>query len=289
MPDDVAAVATARLRAGAGRIAREERLHLVVLFGSTATGARRPDSDLDLALRADRPLDLVALTNRFIVALGEQGVDLVDLRRADPVLLALVARDGIPLYQAQPGAFASFTSLAARRFTDTRKSRDAEQDGLAAFSRRVTGAPVTELDAALIRRKLERIRRNLGDLTTVADLTLEEFQRDRFRQKGVERVLQEVIESAVDTNLHLVRTAGHSAPGDYCVSFLEAGRHGVIPAELARSLAPAAGLRNRLVHEYDALDDAIVLAAVGEACRGFTAYVAAVERYLERQPRTGEA
>ena len=49
---------------------------------------------------------------------------------------------------------------------------------------------------------------------------------------------------------------------------------------LANALAPAAGLRNRLVHEYDVIDDAIVLAAVHLARRDFAAYVAAVEAYL---------
>ena len=58
------------------------------------------------------------------------------------------------------------------------------------------------------------------------------------------------------------------------------------PEDLVEELLPLPGFRNVLIHEYDALDSAIVLAAVGEACRGFTTYVAAVERYLERQPRT---
>jgi uncharacterized protein YutE (UPF0331/DUF86 family) len=53
-----------------------------------------------------------------------------------------------------------------------------------------------------------------------------------------------------------------------------------VPATLAETLAPAAGLRNRLVHEYDVIDDAIVLDAVGRARRDFAAYVTAIEQYL---------
>jgi hypothetical protein len=49
---------------------------------------------------------------------------------------------------------------------------------------------------------------------------------------------------------------------------------------LAETLAPAAGLRTRLVHEYDVIDDAIVLDAVGRARHDFAAYVSAIERYL---------
>jgi len=54
----------------------------------------------------------------------------------------------------------------------------------------------------------------------------------------------------------------------------------VIPAELAKRLAPAAGLRNRLVHEYDEIDDQIVLKAVSEARRTLRDYVAAIERHV---------
>lgn len=58
-----------------------------------------------------------------------------------------------------------------------------------------------------------------------------------------------------------------------------------MPRELADELAPSAGLRNRLVHQYDDIDDAIVLRAVGEARRSFGAYAAAVERMLTAEGR----
>lgn len=139
---------------------------------------------------------------------------------------------------------------------------------------------MTELDRALVRRKLAAITRNLGDLAKVERLSLVEYRAERLRQKGIERLLQETIEAAVDTNLHLLRAAGHATPSDYYGSFVQAGARGVIPVELAVQLAPAAGLRNRLVHEYDAIDDAIVLRAVGETRAQFAAYVVAIERYL---------
>lgn len=141
---------------------------------------------------------------------------------------------------------------------------------------------MTELDRALVRRKLATIARNLADLAVIEGVSLEEYRRDRFRQKGVERLLQETIEAAVDTSLHLLSAAGATAPPDYYESFLAAGRAGLVPADLAQRLAPSAGLRNRLVHEYDAIDDTIVLAAVREARLQFTAFVAAVEGYLGR-------
>jgi uncharacterized protein YutE (UPF0331/DUF86 family) len=144
---------------------------------------------------------------------------------------------------------------------------------------------VTEVDIGLVRRKLAIITRNLGDLGAVAGLGLSEYRADRFRLKGTERLLQELVEAAVDANLHLLRARGTQAPVDYHGSFVELGRAGIMPADLAERLAPAAGLRNRLVHEYDEIDDAIVLGAVRKAREEFVAYVAAVERFLGAEGR----
>ena len=44
--------------------------------------------------------------------------------------------------------------------------------------------------------------------------------------------------------------------------------------------APSAGLRNRLVHEYEVIDDAVVIKAVRLAQDLYPQYVAAIERHL---------
>ncbi len=121
----------ARLREVARDVAGRFGLRLVVLFGSTARQEPEP-RDLDLGVLRSEPLDAVVITNAFIRALGTQSVDVTDLRRADPVLLALAARDGRALFETEPGLFAQFASVAARRFADTRKFRDAQAQALRA-------------------------------------------------------------------------------------------------------------------------------------------------------------
>lgn len=144
---------------------------------------------------------------------------------------------------------------------------------------------MTEIDRALVRRKLSAILRNLEDLAQIADLSLVEYTRDRFRQKGTERLLQETIESAVDVNLRLARALGLPMPPDYFASFIALGPGGLLPANLAEALAPSTGLRDRLVHEYDTIDDATVLTAVAEARRLFTEYVRAIEAVLSQDEK----
>ena len=58
----------------------------------------------------------------------------MDLRRADPVLQMCVAREGVPLYEGSPAAFADFASLAMRRYADTSKFREAVREELRAYA-----------------------------------------------------------------------------------------------------------------------------------------------------------
>lgn len=139
---------------------------------------------------------------------------------------------------------------------------------------------MTSLDADLVRRKLAGITRKLEQLRAVEGLSLDDYRADPFRLKGTEQLLQEAVEAAVDANLHLLRAVGAPTPGDYYESFVALGRAQVIPSALGERLAPAAGLRNRLVHEYDDIDDSLVLDSVAEARRSFAEYVATVEAFL---------
>jgi uncharacterized protein YutE (UPF0331/DUF86 family) len=41
------------------------------------------------------------------------------------------------------------------------------------------------------------------------------------------------------------------------------------------------GLRNRLVHEYDAIDDSVVYASVGQAVKLYTEYIRAIKEYID--------
>ncbi len=121
------------IRDTAQRVGPEIGARLIVLFGSAARSDVSVPEDLDLGVLAEGGLDLVALTNRFIQLLGTQHIDVADLRRADPLLLMLVARDGIPLFEQPPGEFARFASLAVRRYADTRKFRAAEREEIRDF------------------------------------------------------------------------------------------------------------------------------------------------------------
>lgn len=116
-----------RLRAAARAVAEAYALDLVVLFGSAARDGFAAAGDVDVGVRAAGTVDRRPLYDAFARRLGTGSVDVVDLRAASPTLQLLVARDAVPLYERDPDDFAEFWSLAARRFADARKFREAQR------------------------------------------------------------------------------------------------------------------------------------------------------------------
>jgi uncharacterized protein YutE (UPF0331/DUF86 family) len=142
---------------------------------------------------------------------------------------------------------------------------------------------VTPLDEATVRRKLSRIVSDLSRLTPLARLDESAWSADADRRDVGERRLQTCIEAAIDINAHLLVSHGHPAPADAYQSFHDlASRTGILAPELARDLAPSAGLRNRLVHQYDILDDARVLVGLRAAVELYPKFVEAVSAHLDR-------
>ena len=108
-------------------------LELVVLFGSVARGRAGAGSDLDLGVRCSTSADLDELYGVLAPRLGTSRLDLVDLRRAGPLLAFEIARSGRVLFERRPGAFREFQSLASRRYCDTAKVRAAQRRAIQVF------------------------------------------------------------------------------------------------------------------------------------------------------------
>lgn len=114
-------------------IFKDEGLKLVLLFGSAVLGKIHKQSDIDLAFLFDKPVDILSLTNRVIRLLHADNVDVVDLRRAGPLLKFSVVKNGRLLYERQPGMFNEFYSLAFRMYVDSKKLRDAQEIAMRHF------------------------------------------------------------------------------------------------------------------------------------------------------------
>lgn len=133
----------------------------------------------------------------------------------------------------------------------------------------------------VVSRKLQKLKQYLTELETMRDITLEEYLQDFRHQRVVERLIQLIVDLAVDINTHAVVDAGNPPPADAFSSFLEVAKLGLISRSLAVKLAPSTSERNVIVHEYETIDNSIVYASIDEALKGYRRYLTQVERYLQ--------
>ena len=141
---------------------------------------------------------------------------------------------------------------------------------------------MSPIETAIIERKIATIADCLRLLAPFTEVALADYVSDVYRRNAAERLVQKLVEAMVDINYHVLREAHAAVPDDMYGSFVDLGGLGVVPPELATRLASSAGLRNRLVHEYDALDHAKILAAIATAQRDVPLYVAAILATLKR-------
>jgi predicted nucleotidyltransferase len=102
------------------------------LFGSEARGEARDDSDIDLAALFSKPVPVEdVLAARFDLSnLLRRSVDLVDLRRASPILGHQVLRNGRLVVDRDPADRHAFAMLLPSRYVDLKISRAVAEQAL---------------------------------------------------------------------------------------------------------------------------------------------------------------
>ncbi len=138
------------------------------------------------------------------------------------------------------------------------------------------------IDAELVTRKMLLITRDLAALESVARKDLPAYLASPTDEVVAERYLERVIGRMIDINYHLLTEAGHPPPADYYDSFVELGRLGILDHDFAGRIAACAGLRNRIVHEYNELDPRKVHEALQAALHDIPVYLRRVDEHVAR-------
>ncbi|MHB0878538.1 MAG: type VII toxin-antitoxin system HepT family RNase toxin [Anaerolineae bacterium] len=92
--------------------------------------------------------------------------------------------------------------------------------------------------------------------------SLADFDADPYLRDVAERNLEVAAQCVIDVCQRAISLCGARKPRDYHEAILIAGELGLIPADFARQLAPIAGFRNVLVHQYLTIDWSTVHAAL---------------------------
>lgn len=136
------------------------------------------------------------------------------------------------------------------------------------------------IDRELVTRKIALISGDLKEIIRLAAMPLSDYLTDAHAEILAERYLERVVGRMIDINYHMITESGEAPPRDYYDSFLKMGALGILPADLARQTASCAGLRNRIVHEYDEIDPVRIHEGLQAAARDIPLYLNHIDMHM---------
>ncbi len=134
------------------------------------------------------------------------------------------------------------------------------------------------MDARRIVRYKEKVDHAAARLSWVGEW-LDDAGRDPRSRLASYKAFQEAAEAVADLTAMALTDHGEAAKDDH--RNLDAiASHVEVGPDVLDAVHRAFGLRNRLVHEYDRLDDAIAIAAIGALAPHLSSYVEVIARWL---------
>jgi uncharacterized protein YutE (UPF0331/DUF86 family) len=140
---------------------------------------------------------------------------------------------------------------------------------------------VPVVDRYVVRARIAKIRQYVALLKKIRGLANEAtFVKDPLIYGNAERYLQLAIQALLDISNHIVADMNLNLPADSKELFDLLAKHKILPLRLSKRLAPMAGFRNILVHEYLEIDRHRVYRALEDDLGDFERFIKAVSRLL---------
>lgn len=135
------------------------------------------------------------------------------------------------------------------------------------------------VDAERLLAVLGRVTARLRVLDGYAAVDADELRADDVRLGHLKYTYQTAIEACIDAAHHVVAAHGLGSPASNAEAFRLLAAAGVLPADLAVSMAGSVGFRNVLVHGYTEVDDRLVVEHLAQLPR-LRAYVTTMTALL---------
>ena len=138
------------------------------------------------------------------------------------------------------------------------------------------------LNKKLIKEKINLIQTDLLHLKDYKDLSFDEVAKNYATHKIIERIIEVIINEAIDINQHLIVELGKGRlPFDYKESFLLLAELKILPKAFAEEISQSVGLRNILVHQYRKLDEKIFYHSIKDCLKQYSQYCRYLLKYLK--------
>jgi uncharacterized protein YutE (UPF0331/DUF86 family) len=134
----------------------------------------------------------------------------------------------------------------------------------------------------IIQRKLTKMSKYLDELAYFQDISYDEYLENFRHRRTVERLIQLIVDVAVDINSHVLVDEGYPPPEDSFGSFIKVGELGILSQEFAKRIAPSTGERNIIVHEYEKIDDGLVYDSIKESIAMYKLYISYYLQFITK-------
>lgn len=140
-------------------------------------------------------------------------------------------------------------------------------------------------DQNFLLRKIKLIQEDLARLESFGKYSLAELTQDDKTYAATERVLERIVTRAIDVNRHILAELGNGAEKvkTYEETFLALAKLKIYPEDFAKQIAPSAGLRNILVHEYDEVNIETIYKSTVDALEQYAKYCGYLLKFLSKQ------
>lgn len=138
------------------------------------------------------------------------------------------------------------------------------------------------IDNTFIKTRLDRIQWFYNDLEEITEIPIEDLKKDRLKIYAAERIFQLLVDEILDINNHIILHKGLPTPSDFQSTFTTLAENNILPQEFADKFSPCVGLRNRLVHRYEAIDQDLELKTIYNEKPDFVKYVELILDFLKK-------
>lgn len=138
----------------------------------------------------------------------------------------------------------------------------------------------------LIERKISLIQDELVKLRQFESMTINEIAGDFIKQNALERILEKIINRAIDINTHIIAELTQestSPPKDYRDTFLRLADSHIYPDDFAKEIAKSVDTRNVLIHEYESVDQKVIYNSISDCLRDYRLYCDYILKFLDKQ------
>ncbi len=132
-----------------------------------------------------------------------------------------------------------------------------------------------------VRFRLNLILDYLEELRPLGTVTFDELTDDRYKYRSAERLLEIIIQAAIDINNHLISGLSKRRQASNTDNFLEMAKLNILTPEIAQDLSASSNFRNRLAHEYYSIDPSIVFQSITKALEQYPQYVQQVLEFVD--------